>query len=71
MNMPLPEDRPLEEGERDLVEKEGLCIGCHRLSGTPEWENIIQTYGRADTAEKHEKIMTEAVRRLMESSISR
>lgn len=34
-NMPLPEDRPLNQTERSLLEREGLCIGCHQHYGTP------------------------------------
>jgi hypothetical protein len=67
-NMPLPEDRPLNLGERNLVEREGLCIGCHQYQGTPEWERIIKKYGRATTAEQHEKIVSEAIKSLMEDS---
>jgi len=67
-NMPLPEDRPLNLGERNLVEREGLCIGCHQYQGTPEWERIIKKYGRATTAEQHEKIVSKAIKSLMEES---
>jgi len=65
-NMPLPEDRPLNQEERNLVEREGLCIGCHQHYGTPEWENMVKKYGRAETAEQHEKIVSEAMKSLME-----
>ncbi|MDR4507905.1 MAG: hypothetical protein MRJ65_06660 [Candidatus Brocadiaceae bacterium] len=64
-NMPLPEDRPLNKEERNLVEREGLCLGCHQYHGTTEWENIIKKYGRAETAEQHEKIVAEAMKSLM------
>lgn len=67
-NMPMPEDRPLNSDERNLVEREGLCIGCHQYHGTPEWEKIIENYGRAETAEQHEKIISEAMRGLMDKS---
>lgn len=67
-NMPMPEDRPLNSGERNLVEREGLCIGCHQYHGTPEWEKIIEKYGRAETVEQHEKIISEAMRSLIEKS---
>jgi hypothetical protein len=65
-NMPLPEDRPLNHEDRNLVEREGLCVGCHQYYGTPEWERIIKKYGRATTAEQHEKIVSEAIKSLME-----
>jgi hypothetical protein len=64
-NMPLPEDRPLNQEERNLVEREGLCIGCHQYYGTPEWENIVKKYGKAETAEQHEKMVSEAIKSLM------
>ncbi len=67
-NMPMPEDRPLNSGERNLVEREGLCIGCHQYHGTPEWKKIIEKHGRAETAEQHEKIISEAMRSLIEKS---
>lgn len=67
-NMPLPEDRPLNDKERNLIEREGLCIGCHQYQGTPEWEGIIKKYGRAETAEQHEKIVSEAIKSLMEKN---
>lgn len=67
-NMPLPEDRSLNQEERDLVEREGLCMGCHQHHGTPEWYNIIEKYGRAETAEQHERIVSEAIKSLMEKS---
>jgi hypothetical protein len=35
INMPLPEDRPLNEEERGVVEREGLCMGCHQYYNTP------------------------------------
>lgn len=67
-NMPLPEDRPLNSEERNLVEREGLCMGCHQYHGTPEWENIVKKYGRAETAEQHERIVSEAMKILMEKN---
>jgi len=65
-NMPLPEDRPLSEKERNLVEREGLCIGCHQYYGTPEWARIVEKYGRAESAERHDRIVSEAIKSLME-----
>ena len=66
-NMPLPEDRPLNQEERNLVEREGICIGCHQYYGTPEWNKIIEKYGRAETAEQHEKIVSKAIMSLIEN----
>lgn len=65
-NMPFPEDRSLNQEERNLVEREGLCIGCHQYYGTPEWDKIIEKYGRAETAEQHEKMVSEAIKSLRE-----
>ncbi len=67
-NMPLPEDRPLNEKERNIVEREGLCMGCHQYHGTPEWDNIIKKYGRAETPEQHEKIIEEAFKSFIEKA---
>ncbi len=67
--MPLPEDQPLNQEERNLVEREGLCIGSHQHYGTPEWENMVKKYGRAETAEQHEKIVSEAMKSLMEKIV--
>jgi hypothetical protein len=67
-NMPLPEDRPLNSEERNLIEREGLCIGCHQSYGSPEWEAIVKKYGRALTAEQHNRILSEALQSLMDRS---
>jgi len=67
-NMPLPEDRPLNRADRDLVEREGLCIGCHQHYGTEGWERIVEKYGRAETAQQHEKMVSEAIKSLIEKS---
>ena len=66
-NMPLPSDRPLNKEERNLVEREGLCIGCHKHYGTKQWNRIIKKYGKATTAKQHEQIVSEAIKSLMES----
>ena len=66
--MPLPEDRALNRGERNVTEREGLCIGCHQHYNTPGWEKIIRKYGRAETAEQHEQMVSEAIKLLMENT---
>ena len=66
-NMPLIEDRPLNNNERNLVEREGLCIGCHKHYGTKEWKQIIKKYGRAETAEQHKRMVSEAITALMDT----
>ena len=35
--------------ERRLVEREGLCIGCHQLYGRPEWDALRERVGPART----------------------
>lgn len=67
-NMPLPEDRPLSKAERDLVEREGLCIGCHRYYGTEDWQRIVARYGRAKTAAEHEAMVGRALKALMKAA---
>ncbi|MCP5005812.1 MAG: hypothetical protein GY941_18035, partial [Planctomycetes bacterium] len=47
---------------------EGLCVGCHQYHGTPEWENIIKKYGKAETTEQHDNIVSEAIKSLMEKA---
>ncbi len=66
-NMPLPEDRPLNKKERNRAEREGICIACHQFYGTSEWDQIIKRYGRADTPEKHDQIVANAIQSLMNS----
>jgi len=44
-----------------------LCIGCHQYYGTPGWKKIIKKYGEAETAEQHEKIVSEAIKNLIDN----
>ena len=60
-NMPLPEDRPLGDKQRLLVEREGVCAACHKYTGTEKWQRIIEKYGRARTPEEHDAIMKRAL----------
>jgi len=46
--------------------REELRIGCHQYYGTPEWEVIVKKYDRAETAKEHEKVVSEAMKSLME-----
>ena len=39
-NMPHLEDRPLNEEERNKMDREGLCASCHQHYSTPTWERI-------------------------------
>lgn len=69
-NMPLPEDRPLNAEERDLVEREGLCIACHKHYKDEDWKALRDAYDKALTSEKHNDIMEKAVKALMEKAKS-
>ncbi|MFQ5957137.1 MAG: hypothetical protein ACE5KK_05140 [Candidatus Brocadiales bacterium] len=59
--MSYPGVRPLNSEERDLVERNGLCVGCHQHYGTPEWDSVIERFGRAKTAEEHAEMVAKAV----------
>jgi len=59
--------RPMNDAERHLVEREGLCIGCHRHYGTPEWDKLKQRVGPARTAQEHAEMVSKAVKALMRS----
>lgn len=68
-NMPLLKDRPLNKGERDKMEREGLCVACHQHYSTPIWENVRKNLravvgvkdGRALTPEEHDKAVEAAL----------
>ncbi len=57
--------RPMGPGRRRLVEREGLCIGCHQHYGTPEWDALRERVGPARTTREHAEMMDKAVRTLM------
>ncbi|MFQ5798310.1 MAG: c-type cytochrome [Bacteroidota bacterium] len=71
-NMPHVEDRPLSAEERDKVEREGLCVACHKHYNTPTWENIRNTLkkklglkdGMALTPQQHDQAVEEALKAL-------
>lgn len=71
-NMPHVEDRPFNAEERDKIEREGLCVACHKYYNTPTWESLRKNLARtlrlpegvALTPEQHDLVMEEAVRRL-------
>ncbi|MFQ5645576.1 MAG: hypothetical protein ACE5GM_01480 [bacterium] len=64
-NMPLPRDRSLSDQERNLVEREGTCIACHQYYNTRDWDKIIKKYGKADTPDKHDEMMSKALLNLI------
>ncbi|MFQ5926450.1 MAG: hypothetical protein ACE5MH_03350 [Terriglobia bacterium] len=71
-NMPHVEDRPLNKAERDKVEREGLCVACHKHYNTATWDRIRATLrvrlglpkGQALTPEQHDRAVEEAVKSL-------
>lgn len=71
-NMPHVEDRPLNAEERNKVEREGLCVACHKHYNTPTWENIRKTLktklglkdGMALTPQQHDQAVEEALKAL-------
>lgn len=71
-NMPHVEDRPLNAEERDKVEREGLCVACHKHYNTPTWDNIRKTLkrklglkdGMALTPQQHDQAVEEALKAL-------
>ena len=72
-NMPLLKDRPLSEEQRDLVEREGLCVACHQHYNTKIWEKVrnnlrgyLKVEGRALTPEEHDKAVEAALKALAE-----
>ena len=66
-NMPHLEDRPLNEAERNKIEREGLCIACHQHYNTPLWEGIKKKVGPALTPEDHDRAVEEALKSLARS----
>ncbi|HHT9126753.1 MAG TPA: cytochrome C [Candidatus Brocadiia bacterium] len=63
--MSYPNIRPLNGEERNLVERNGLCIGCHQYYDTPEWDKLKEEMGEAGTADKHSEMMSKAIQALM------
>ena len=57
--------RPLNTAQRDLVEREGLCIGCHQHYGTPKWRDMRKRLGPAKTPKKHADMVSEALKALI------
>ena len=57
-NMPHLEDRPLNEEERNKMEREGLCASCHQHYNTELWENVRKKLGKA-LVDENGKSLTE------------
>jgi hypothetical protein len=64
-NMPRIQDRPLNTNERDKVEREGICIACHKNYNTPLWTEIKEKYGSALTPEDHDRIVESALKAMV------
>lgn len=67
-NMPLPQDRPLSGAQRDLAEREGLCIACHQHYNTDTWDQVrkrmravLNIEGRALTPAEHDRAVETAL----------
>jgi hypothetical protein len=67
-NMPLLKDRPLDEKQRALVEREGLCVACHQHYNTKTWDNVrknlraqLKVEGRALTPAEHDQAVEKAL----------
>lgn len=67
-NMPLPQDRPLSKEQRDLAEREGLCVACHQHYNTRVWDQVrsrlrgvLEIEGRALTPEEHDRAVEAAL----------
>ncbi|MBI5477426.1 MAG: hypothetical protein HY906_01140 [Deltaproteobacteria bacterium] len=70
-NLPLLKDRPLNEAERNKVEREGLCVACHQHYNTPLWEAVRKKLGarlgkdgKALTPAQHDEAVSEALKAL-------
>lgn len=71
-NMPHVEDRPLNTEERNKVEREGLCVACHKHYNTSTWDIIRKNLreklglpdGKAMTPEQHDLAVEEALKAL-------
>ncbi len=64
-NMPHLEDRPLNERQRNLVEREGTCVACHKHYNTPFWEEVRKKVGSALTPEDHDRVVEAALKALV------
>ncbi len=57
-NLVDPGERPLSGGERAATEREGACLACHKLAGTPGWTEVVRRLGRARTPEEHDRVVS-------------
>ena len=57
--------RAMNDAERKLVEREGVCIGCHQHHGTARWAEVKKRLGPAKTAAQHAEVVSKAIEELM------
>jgi hypothetical protein len=46
-------EHPLTLEQRDAVEREGVCLACHKHAGEPAWAEVMRRLGPAKTPEAH------------------
>lgn len=63
-NMPHLEDHPLTREQRNKVEREGLCIACHKHYNSALWDKIRAKVGQALTPAQHDSVVEQALKSL-------
>jgi len=66
--MTYPTARPLNDKERSLADREGLCVACHQLQGSPEWAELKKRFGAASDPDAHARMVEKAVKLLLEEA---
>lgn len=64
-NMPHLEDHPLTRDQRNKVEREGLCVACHKHYNSPLWDSVRTKVGQALTPAQHDSIVEQALKSLV------
>lgn len=59
-----PDSRPLDQDQRERMERTGVCMGCHRnMADTAFWsDKVVAKYGRMLTDDQHIEHMDEVLR---------
>ncbi len=77
-NMPLPADHPLTDDQRNKMEREGLCVSCHKHYNTPTWDRVrermkavLNVEGRALKPEEHDRAVEAALLALANEPVGR
>ena len=54
-----PDSRPLDQDQRERMERTGVCMGCHRNMATPTFwdQKVIAKYGVVVTDDEHINMM--------------